>query len=219
MSDLKLIVFDCDGVMFDSRGANLHFYNQVRRHFGHPLMDAAELDYVHIHHVVDSVNHIMRHWPDELAAAHSYRQSLDYKEYIRFMTIEPDLVEFLELIAPACRTAISTNRTTTMALLLDLFHLKQYFELVVTAMDVAHPKPHPEALHKILTHFGLEAAAGVFIGDSVVDAEHARAVGMPLIAFKNSELPADYHVNSFMEITRLPVMAGLKGNDRGKAEG
>jgi HAD superfamily hydrolase (TIGR01509 family) len=206
-AELKLVVFDCDGVMFDSRGANLHFYNAVRHHFGHPDMDEEELDYVHMHHVVDSVNHIMRHWPGELPAAHAYRQSLDYRKYIRHMTIEPDLVEFLRYITPACRTAISTNRTTTRATLLDLFDLRQYFELVVTAMDVENSKPHPEALHKILAHFGLGAAESVFIGDSQVDLEHAAAVGMRLIAFKNPALPADYHVQSFMEITRLPVMA------------
>lgn len=212
MSALKLVVFDCDGVMFDSKGANLHFYNQVRTHFGHPVMDEEELEYVHMHHVIDSVNFIMRHWPAELAAAHEYRQSLDYKDYIRHMTIEPDLVEFLQFITPTCRTAISTNRTTTMALLLDLFSLRQYFEMVVTAMDVANPKPHPEALHRILAHFGLQPEESVFIGDSVVDLEHAAAVGMRLIAFKNPELVADYHVESFMEITRLPVMACFGNN-------
>jgi HAD superfamily hydrolase (TIGR01509 family) len=206
-AELKLVIFDCDGVMFDSRSANLHFYNAVRRHFGHPDMDAEELDYVHMHHVIDSVNHIMRHWPGEVAAAHAYRQSLDYREFIRHMTIEPDLVEFLRLITPACQTAISTNRTTTMATLLDLFDLRRYFGLVVTAMDVANSKPHPEALHKILSHFGLAVEESVFIGDSQVDLEHAAAVGMRMIAFKNRELPADYHVESFMEITRLPVMA------------
>jgi len=208
MPELKLVVFDCDGVMFDSKGANLHFYNQVRRHFGHPEMDEEELDYVHMHHVIDSVNFIMRHWPTELAAAHAYRQSLDYKEYIRHMTIEPDLVEFLQYITPDCRTAISTNRTTTMALLLDLFNLRRYFEMVMTAQDVANPKPHPEALLRILAHFNLRPEEGIFIGDSVVDMEHAGAAGMRLIAFKNPELAADYHVDSFMEITRLPVMTG-----------
>ena len=82
-TELKLVIFDCDGVMFDSKGANLHFYNAVRRHFGHPDMDEEELDYVHMHHVIDSVNHIMRHWPEEIAAAHDYRQSLDYKQFVR----------------------------------------------------------------------------------------------------------------------------------------
>jgi len=209
MSHIKLVVLDCDGVMFDSRIANIHFYNQVRRHFQHPDMDEEEIDYVHVHHVIASVNFIMRHWPAELAAAHEYRQTLDYKEFIRHMTIEPDLVEFLELISPSCHTAISTNRTTTMALLLDLFKLRQYFGLVMTAMDVANPKPHPEALHRILAHFGVRPEEGIFIGDSMIDLEHARAAGMQIIAFKNPALPADFHVTSFMEVTRLPVMACL----------
>lgn len=214
-AELKLVIFDCDGVMFDSREANLHFYNAIRRHFEHPDMDEEELDYVHMHHVIDSVNHIMRHWPGEVPAAHAYRQALDYKTFIPHMTIEPDLVQFLRYITPACRTAISTNRTTTMATLLDLFDLRRYFELVVTAMDVVNAKPHPEALHKILAHFGLGVTESVFIGDSRVDLEHAAAVGMRMIAFKNPELPADYHVRSFMEITRLPVMACFNPASRG----
>ncbi len=215
LPELKLVIFDCDGVMFDSRAANLHFYNAVRRHFGHPDMDEAELDYVHMHHVVDSVNHIMRHWPAEIEAAHDYRQSLDYREFIRFMTIEPDLVEFLGLITPACKTAISTNRTTTMATLLDLFELRQYFGLVVTAMDVQNAKPHPEALHKILAHFGLSAEEAIFIGDSRVDLEHARAAGMRMIAFKSPELEADYHVTSFMAIAQLPIPACFTSAGKG----
>ncbi|MBU0676315.1 MAG: HAD family hydrolase [Proteobacteria bacterium] len=205
MSEPKLVIFDCDGVMFDSRNANLEFYNRVCRHFGHPDMDEEELDYVHMHHVVDSVNHIMRHWPEELEAAHRYRQGLDYRDFLPFMTMEPDLIPFLEVILPNCRTAISTNRTTTMATLLDTFGLRKYFGLVFTAMDVENPKPHPEAIHRILTHYNLTAGEGVFIGDSVVDQEHAARAGMALIAFRNPKLTAEYHVNRFMEILSLPI--------------
>lgn len=210
MSDIKLVIFDCDGVMFDSKNANLHFYNQIRTHFGHPPMDDDELEYVHMHHVMDSVNHIFRHWPDELEQAHRYRQSLDYKDFIRHMVIEPDLVPFLEQITPSCKTAISTNRTTTMATLLELFDLKRYFGLVVTAMDVENSKPHPDALLKILDYFSLEVGDSIFIGDSPVDQEHAASLDMRLIAFRNPALDADYHVDSFMEIAALPVF-GIAG--------
>jgi len=209
MSEIKLVIFDCDGVMFDSKNANLHFYNQIRTRFDHPPMDEGELEYVHMHHVLDSVNHIMRHWPEDLDAAHEYRKSLDYKEFIHHMTMEPDLIEFLEYISPTCRTAISTNRTTTMALLLELFRLDKYFGKVVTAMDVENPKPHPEALHRILDHFKIGVEESIFIGDSLIDREHAASLNMRMIAFKNQALPADYHVNSFMEIARLPVFSGL----------
>ena len=206
MPELKLVIFDCDGVMFDSREANRLYYNRLLARFNHPPMDRDELEYVHTHNVLDSVNHIFRHYPPtETDQAHIFRRELDYREFIRHMTIEPDLKEFLAFLKPDFHTAISTNRTTTMPTLLQLFGIASYFDKVVTAFDVEHPKPHPEALLVILNHFGLTAAEAVYIGDSMVDQEHAAGVGMRLIAFKNHALPAAYHVNSFMEITRLPL--------------
>lgn len=205
MAELKLIILDCDGVMFDSKDANRYFYNRIRTNFGHPVMDSAELEYVHMHHVMDSVRHIFRHWPEELDQAHRFRESLDYKDFVKHMTIEPDLIEFMERVTPGYKTAISTNRTTTMDTLLELFDLRKYFGLVVTALDVEKSKPHPEAIHKILEHFAVGVANSIFIGDSMVDFDHAASVEMRLIAFRNPELPADYHVSSFMEILNLPI--------------
>jgi len=205
MHDLKLVILDCDGVMFDSREANRVYYNQILAHFGHPPMDAAELDYVHVHHVMASVGHIFRHYPDEIAAAHAFRQQLDYTPFLRYMRMEPDLLEFLHYLRPARKTAISTNRTTTMPAILELFELAPLFDKVVTALDVAQPKPHPEALHQILNHFGLAASEAIYIGDSEVDEQHAKAADMRLIAFKSPKLAADYHVERFMEITGLPI--------------
>lgn len=205
MSDLKLVIFDCDGVMFDSREANRVYYNQILAHFGHPPMDAAELDYVHVHHVMASVGHIFRNYPDEIESAHAFRKELDYTPFLHHMIMEKDLLEFLSYLRPTRKTAISTNRTTTMPAILELFELAPLFDKVVTAIDVARPKPHPEALHQILDHFGLAAQEAIYIGDSEVDEEHARAAGMRLIAFKNRRLRADYHVERFMEITKLPI--------------
>ncbi len=119
------------------------------------------------------------------------------------MMMEPDLIEFLEFLKPDYKTAVSTNRTTTMPAVLEMFDLKQYFAKVVTALDVDQPKPHPEALHQILDFFGLSVENAIYIGDSMVDREHTATIGMRLIAFKNPDLPAEYHVNRFMEITRL----------------
>ena len=57
---LKLIVFDCDGVLFDSREANRIYYNDLLKAFNHPPMDDQELEYVHSHNVTDSVSHIFQ---------------------------------------------------------------------------------------------------------------------------------------------------------------
>ena len=205
MAALKLVIFDCDGVMFDSKNANKIYYNHMLENFGHPVMDEDELEYVHMHHVLDSVRHIFRHYPEDLAAADDYRQGLDYSPYLKHMVMEPDLPEFLSFLRPGLKTAISTNRTTTMPSVLKIFELADLFDKVVTPLDVAQGKPHPEALHQILDCFGCQVDEAIYIGDSMVDKEHTDAIDMRLIAFKNPELSADFHVTSFMEITRLPI--------------
>ncbi len=204
MAALKLVIFDCDGVMFDSKDANRKYYNHLLEKFGYPLMDQQEEDYVHSHNVLDSVSNIFRKYPHEIDTVHAYRESVDYTPFLKYMLIEPDLKEFLTLLKPQFHTAISTNRSTTMPAVMKMHELDPYFDLVVTSLDVQYPKPHAEALLKILTHFQLSANQAVYIGDSMVDREHTAGVNMRLISFKNPELPADYHVNSFLDILSLP---------------
>lgn len=202
---LKLIIFDCDGVLFDSREANRAYYDHLLARFNCPPMDEAELDYVHAHNVTDSVNHIFRNHPRVKGeAVDRYRTELDYRPFLQYMIMEPDLPEFLRLIRPRYRTAISTNRTTTMPLILDIFQLRPWFDQVVTALDVPRPKPAPDGLHLILDTFGLRPDEAIYIGDSQVDREHTRSLEVELIAFKNPSLDAEYHVDSFMAIPSLP---------------
>ena len=205
MTQLKLVIFDCDGVMFDSKDANRIYYNQLLKEFGHLPMNELEEDYVHSHNVLDSVNYIFRDYPREIAEVNEFRKSLDYTPFLKYMVIEPDLKEFLGILRPKYHTAISTNRSTTMASVMKMHDLDSYFDLVVTSLDVEQPKPHAEGLVKILDFFQLSADEAVYIGDSMVDREHTAAVNMRLISFKNPELPAEYHVNRFLDIPHLPV--------------
>jgi beta-phosphoglucomutase-like phosphatase (HAD superfamily) len=203
---LKLVIFDCDGVMFDSREANRTYYNHILNAFNCPPMDEEEVGYVHMHNVFDSVRHIFRnHGHVKLDEVNRFRETLDYTPFLRNMIMAPDLKEFLQAITPDYHRAISTNRVNTMDQVLDIFELRSSFEIVVTALTAPRPKPAPDGLRMILDHFGFAVDNAVYIGDSTVDRDHCASVGMELIAFRNPELEAAYHVENFMEILRLPV--------------
>jgi HAD superfamily hydrolase (TIGR01549 family) len=167
--------------------------------FGLAALSEEGLDFVHMHTVYEAVDFL---FPDaeKRAAAHAYRQELDPEPFIRLMVAEPGIREFLCFLRPAVKTAISTNRTTTIGQVLTLHGLSGFFDLVVSALDVSCPKPHPESLLKILDHFQMAAGEAVYIGDSIVDAEAARRAGIPLIAYKNPILEADLHVDSFPDL-------------------
>jgi len=212
VTDLRLVVLDCDGVMFDSREANRAYYGHLRERFGRPPLDEGEVAFVHAHPAPESVPFIFRAWPQDIGRVDAYRATLDYTPFLRQMAIEPDLLEFLAAVRPPLLTAISTNRTSTMAAVLDTFALRPHFDLVVTALDVERPKPHPEALLKILARFGLGAQQGIFVGDTQVDVDHAAAVGMPLVAFRSPALQAAYHASSFREVLQLPPFIAARGS-------
>jgi len=202
---LQLIIFDCDGVMFDSRTANRLYYNQLLAHFGRPEMDEEEVAYVHMHNAKNSVEHIFRRFSDQdMDTVASYCKSLDYSPFFRFMQMEKDLIEFLEYAKTRYHLAISTNRTTTLQSLLKKFNLLQYFGKIMTAENSPKPKPAPDALYEILKHFNCQVDEAIYIGDSIIDRQHTKAAGIRLIAFKNPDLPAEFHVSSFMQICALP---------------
>ena len=202
---LRLIIFDCDGVMFDSKKSNTMYYNYLLAQFGLPSMNSDEEDFVHMNNVTEAIIHIFRHYRQpSLAEVHAFRRQTKYDPFLQYMEIEPDLREFLEITSPRYHLAISTNRTNTMTPLLQRYGLEKYFGIVMTAETAARPKPAPDALFAILKHFGCQPEEAVYIGDSTIDEQHAAAGKVSLIAFKNPALRARYHVRSFLEILELP---------------
>jgi phosphoglycolate phosphatase len=202
MKNIKAVAFDCDGVMFDTAQANRFYYSHILQHFGRPAVTDEQFTFVHMHTVGEAMAYL---FPDEttLAAAYDFRKSMDYRQYLGYLTIEPHLVSLLEKLRPQIKTTIATNRTDTLDRLLAEFNLNGYFDLVVTSSDVTRPKPHPEALLKILNYFDLEPYQTIYIGDSQVDEQAARAAAIPLVAFRNRELSADYHIDSLKELEEL----------------
>lgn len=202
MKNIQCVAFDCDGVMFDTAQANRFYYSSVLQHFGRPELSEEQFHYVHMHTVHESMAYL---FPDAnvLAAANEFRKTMDYRKYLSFLTVEPHLVSLIEKLRPPIKTAIATNRTDTMDKLLAQFDLDGYFDLVVTSSDVKHPKPHPDALMKILNHFSLSPRQVIYIGDSQVDELAARAADIPLVAYRNPQLDAEYHIDSLGEVEEL----------------
>jgi len=198
----QAVIFDCDGVMFDSRQANTNLYNHLLSHFGLDPMLPGDIEFVHMHTVVESIQQIFRDSP-HIKDALEYRLHLDYTPFITDMVMEPGLRELLDFLKPLYGLAVATNRSTTIGEVLELNNLSQYFDIVVSSLDVENPKPHPESVFKILDFFGLEPDKCFYVGDSEVDSEVCRAAHVPMIAYKNKALEAALHVESTWELQEI----------------
>jgi beta-phosphoglucomutase-like phosphatase (HAD superfamily) len=202
MEHVRVVIFDCDGVMFDSKQANEAYYNHILAHFGKPQMNGRQSDFVHMNTAERSVAYLFRGDP-KLQDAMGYWRGMSYLPFIPLMEMEPYLKEFLAYLRPAHKTAISTNRSDTMGPVLAHHGLEAYFDLVVSCLDVKDPKPSPESLLKIIDHFKLSPEEAIYVGDSEIDESAARAAGIRLVAYKNPVLSAACHVTHFREVENL----------------
>lgn len=202
MSKIKAVIYDCDGVLFDSRGSNEAFYNHILARFGLPPMKPHQLSFVHASTAEEAVDYLFAEDPRR-AEAQKYRLTMDYSPFVPLMRLEPHVKEVLRRLRLSRGTAIATNRGLTMPLVIKEHGLEGLFDLMVTSLDVKEPKPHPECLFKILNHFHLEPAQALYVGDSEVDRLVAQRAGVCFVAYKNPGLAASYHMEDHREIFKI----------------
>lgn len=202
MKHIKIVAFDCDGVMFDTTESNTAYYNQILDHFGRPALTAEQFAYCHSHTADRAIANL---FPDEegFRAAQAYRSQMSYIPFLKYMEMEPYLKPLIERLRPRYKTAIATNRSDTMDRVISEHGLEGYFDLVVCAGDVDHPKPHPDQLVKILEYFGIEPCDSLYVGDSDLDEIAAKAARVPFVAYKNRSLSADFHIQSLIQIAEI----------------
>lgn len=200
----KTIIYDCDGVMFDSFEANLAFYDRIMTMTGRPMLDRADTEQMRVLHTY--ANRDVLAWffpaPADYEAALSCAGQIDYRELVPLMRLEEGFIDTLEALKLQVGLAVCTNRSTSMDMVLESFGLTGYFGCVMTASRVTHPKPHPEPLHRVLEHYGIGPAEALFVGDSDVDRQAAAAAGVPFIAYK-ADLPAMARIDRHAEILGL----------------
>lgn len=202
LASVRGVIFDCDGVLVDSRSANNSFYNQVRFALDLPRLSEADEEYAHMSTYMQALEYIippeLRHRMDE--AVQTAWLNADYHS---LLTAEDGVLELLDWLRSAgVRLALCTNRVEPLGDFLARYGMADYFDPVQSASNSV-PKPSPDGLLQILDKWGMPPEQVAFVGDSQADEAAARAAGVPLWAFKNPSLEASLHVRSFPSLLEL----------------
>ncbi len=80
------------------------------------------------------------------------------------------------------RMAVATNKPTRFTKrILSTLAIRNHFDCLMGPEEVAHLKPHPEMVFRILRHFGCSRRQAVFVGDMVVDVETSKSAGVRVL--------------------------------------
>jgi phosphoglycolate phosphatase len=186
-SRYKVVIYDCDGVMLDTLESNYIFYNRVMAYLGRPPLDRDDLEARKVLHTYSFAD-VMEYFfagDKRREDAMAFAKTIHYRELAPYMRMEEGLIETLDQLKGNVSLAVCTNRAISMDMIITDFGLSGYFDCVMTASRVVHPKPHPEPLLKVLEHFQVKPDEALFVGDGEVDMQAAGSAGVPFMAYKS----------------------------------
>lgn len=182
------IIFDCDGVVIDSRDANISYYNYLRNYVGLPALTRAQEDFVQAATYPQAIDKFFPRPLQPLLREATKKFSYE-KEILPHIRTYPGLHELLGWCREnGVRTAMDTNRHDGMDILLETCSLHGCFDPLVLASHVRHPKPSPDGAQLIIDAWGIPGERLVFIGDSASDKGAAEGARIPFLAYRNESL-------------------------------
>lgn len=184
---LKAVLLDLDGTLIDTVGDIATAANMMRAALGFAPLDPALIKTYVGKGIANLVAKTLKDAVGEVgptalkvAVANFERQ---YDQCFGDTSIPfPGVIDGLNALKEkGVRLACVTNKAERFTLpLLEKCGLKDYFELILSGDSLPEKKPHPLPLQHAAKFFDCNTTELLMIGDSVNDAEAARAAGCPV---------------------------------------
>ena len=186
----EVIIFDVDGVLVDVRGSFHSTVLETVRFFTGKRVTRAELHRWKNRSGFNDDWKLSTAWVKSLGGKQEYDEvkkkfvelywgeggkggNVDYEKWLLPRASLRRLAKRAELALFTGRVRMETDYT------LDRCRVREFFQQIVTAEDVAKGKPDPEGLVKIIG--GRDPAKALYVGDNVDDAIAAAAVKIPFV--------------------------------------
>ncbi|MDW8130412.1 MAG: phosphoglycolate phosphatase [Bryobacterales bacterium] len=218
-SRVRLLIFDLDGTLIDSREDLAAAVNATRRYMGLPPLDAKLV----ASYVGDGAPMLMRRALGPQFSEQDIQRALEYfLDYYGEHKLDatrpyPGVAEGLERFARAgVKMAVLTNKPVRISqAILEGLGMARYFFAIYGGNSFPEKKPHPIGVETLCREAAVGPAETMLVGDSAVDVRTARNAGIlacgVTYGFQPESLaaePPDLLVGSLAELAdRLGVPA------------
>lgn len=215
MKDIRLIIFDFDGTLGDTRQNIVMTLQETMRQAGLPVRDepacAATIGLT----LEDGFATLFPELSGEAVAAcaASYRVIFEKNRKRMAPRAFPGVRETLSLLhGQGIRMSIASSRSSrSLHELMEEMELEEYITYIVGAHDVTHPKPDPEPVLKTLKALDVRPENALVVGDMPVDIRMGSNAGVHTcgVTYGNatreqlSAAGADFLIDSIAELPGL----------------
>lgn len=218
---IKLIVFDLDGVLVETKKLHFDAFNKALR----DVDPKYEISYDEHLAKYDGLS---THKKLDLLGREKGLSGMDFQsiwlrkqfytsQMLRELTPDTRLIEVLRKLKEKYTIAVASNsiRDSVKITLLKL-GLLEYVDFYLSNEDVKHPKPHPEIYLRSMIQSGATPKETLIIEDSVIGRNAANNSGAYLLGVNNS-LDVTYehitgHIDCINKNVKIPKWQGGKMN-------
>lgn len=192
----KAVLFDMDGVIFDSEPLHVAAFQAVLSHHGHTL---SEEDYKeHFAGKTDEAG--FKSYFKFLRESFNLPVIMDEKakEYLKLASDQlvpyPGVVQLIRSLANQVPLGLVTGSLRAEAnIALTVFGIADCFKVIVSAEDISQSKPSPEGYNKAMAALNISPDQCVIIEDTPSGVQAAQAANVDCIAVTNTHTAEDLH--------------------------
>jgi phosphoglycolate phosphatase len=179
---IEFVMFDADGVLFDSDESNVAYYNAIFAQMDEPPLDRRE-EANAISHAAEQV-FADRAGADagKLERMREIARTMDGAPFFRLLRPPLDLRPFMLALKRRYRLGLATNRSATVPALIEHLGIADMFDAIACMRDRVRPKPAPDILRLCMERAAAAPERAVYVGDSPIDRAAAMEAGTHFIA-------------------------------------
>ena len=192
----KLIIFDFDGTLADTRDLIVRTNQEAMKRVGYPVASAESIIATIGLPLKESILALFPDLPEsELPKwIPVYREVFEALKHQIVPELFPNVKETLACLHGRgyILSVASSRGTSSLNGFLEDMGLAPFISYVVGADDVKHAKPDPEPVLKTLKDLGIDASDALVVGDMPVDIMMGRGAGVKTcgVTFGNSDCDA-----------------------------
>lgn len=167
---LKLVIFDMDGLMYDTEPIGMRCLQETAKKYGYNLDNQFVLNSIGMNvndHRCLLLDKLGSDYPYDKISQESRKRRLDYL-LENGITIKPGLKELIAYLKDKkIKIAIaSSSKRETIDLYNQMAGLSDVFDFIMSGDLVEHSKPDPEIYLKVLKHFQVTSDEVIILEDS-----------------------------------------------------